>query len=1010
MNLPAPSYRSNGTPASSAVPDSSWIERPSQALELAPLSLDQILEKAYKHLACVVQVLPEPWPGCVLIFSITHGDEAATVFSITANTFHSAWREGSIRARQWAWARRLDSASLRIDWAEEVAQQGLANQRLSSRGLDKLVKKNGALTDPSFEHTVLLQQALGCSATALPEWLQPILASKAAPQPFLILHMRGVFIEPFAAAVSSFPRSTLASQWLIKDASRMDLGLRLAASPAFMGLIMQQLPSGTWPQIHSLCEHLIVQHSLLLELRSERLNGQPSAAYQAITQAIARATDYAIEHVNPAPHEQAFALLVVAISTKEGIHSVDNKPLLYAKLNVLASQVQQAFGLNVCKDQLQPESLHAQAIESPKAIAILQLLALQAYAFCGARQSSPHSAANVDWPSELPPSWLQMLVQHFERPYNHKPEWLGTALIEAHELHASLQLSTSNGLLCHRRMLKQLDGLHQRFIWPELAIFLTQEQQKQAFFITERPFFDQTKPSTSQQAFLLIQTAASVALVQWLEQSQAAISLEQQASSGEQSHDHVPMRWSSQHLAQLTEGTWLLPHGMKTPPAVTGLTVTRHNHAPGAAVLVRQQGDSLGVHPAMTATLRPSALILASKGNAPATDLPILQIPNLAKALDTLAHTARQRVQAKVIAITGCVGKTSTLRMLAQCLLGTSASYQGPMLQQDSTLQMINWSDSAPWVLAELSLEKAPQHLAMLAPDILVVTNFPQELLWPDTARSQEYAQQKILQLMPLMRRGSVLVFNGALAGSAALQAMATRCDIRLISFGPHDQATLVEHGYDNDGLLAVKLQTTPTPDQAPGTDVVEIQLQAHGHHMALNAQAALTVLHALELPLTTSASALVRWSPLPGAGKSEYFPENIALLDHSNTSEILATRAAFAHLLMHAPQACQRVVVFGGVRAHHSDAENLYTAQLQIAPLIRSTATRRVLLYGIAMADLAQQLHDQPHVSWYEDLNQLIKSLLYSLQPHDAVLLVGRALVNLGIVANAIRELSYEA
>ena len=181
---------------------------------------------------------------------------------------------------------------------------------------------------------------------------------------------------------------------------------------------------------------------------------------------------------------------------------------------------------------------------------------------------------------------------------------------------------------------------------------------------------------------------------------------------------------------------------------------------------------------------------------------------------------------------------------------------------------------------------------------------------------------------------------------------------------------------------------------------------------MALNAQAAVAVLHALHCPLKSSAQALSRWSPLPGAGQAEHLPHNIVLLDHSNTQELLATQAAFGHLLDHAPQAMQRLVVLGGVKPADAvslstaAAHSLHSAQLQIEPLLRSTATRRVLLYGQAMVGLAQQLKDQSQVSWYEDLNQLIQSLLQCLQPHDTVLLVGRAIVNLSIVAGALREI----
>ena len=53
----------------------------------------------------------------------------------------------------------------------------------------------------------------------------------------------------------------------------------------------------------------------------------------------------------------------------------------------------------------------------------------------------------------------------------------------------------------------------------------------------------------------------------------------------------------------------------------------------------------------------------------------------------------------------------------------------------------------------------------------------------------------------------------------------------------------------------------------------------------------------------------------------------------------------------------------------------------------------------------LAAALADLLHVNWYDDLNQLICSLLRTTHKGDTVLLAGRATTNLALAADAIRD-----
>ncbi|MBA4005130.1 MAG: Mur ligase, partial [Delftia sp.] len=178
--------------------------------------------------------------------------------------------------------------------------------------------------------------------------------------------------------------------------------------------------------------------------------------------------------------------------------------------------------------------------------------------------------------------------------------------------------------------------------------------------------------------------------------------------------------------------------------------------------------------------------------------------------------------------------------------------------------------------------------------------------------------------------------------------------------------------------------------------------LQSDGHHMALNAQAALAALHALGYAPAQVQASLAHWQPMIGAGQPQFLPSGICLLDHSLSNHLLSMTAAFSQLQSVAPHVSRRLIVLAGIQPGQASID---AAQLALEPLVRDAQARRVLLYGEPLRPLAAALGDLLHVNWYDDLNQLICSLLRTTHKGDTVLLAGRATTNLALAADAIRD-----
>ena len=106
------------------------------------------------------------------------------------------------------------------------------------------------------------------------------------------------------------------------------------------------------------------------------------------------------------------------------------------------------------------------------------------------------------------------------------------------------------------------------------------------------------------------------------------------------------------------------------PEAITGLSIDSRTIAPGEAYFAIK-GDVHDGHDFVAAALKAGAalaVVETAQRDKFATDAPLLVVDDVLAGLVDLAHAARARLAAQVIAVTGSVGKTSTKEALRRVL------------------------------------------------------------------------------------------------------------------------------------------------------------------------------------------------------------------------------------------------------------------------------------------------------------------------------------------------------
>jgi len=250
-----------------------------------------------------------------------------------------------------------------------------------------------------------------------------------------------------------------------------------------------------------------------------------------------------------------------------------------------------------------------------------------------------------------------------------------------------------------------------------------------------------------------------------------------------------------------------------------------------------------------------------------AEDAPLLVVPDVLRALEDLGRAARARTTAKVVGITGSVGKTSTKEMLRAILGGqgrvhaAEASYNN---HWGVPLTLARMPEETEFAVIEIGMnhpgEIAP--LARLADlDVAMITTVAPAHL--EAFESVEGIAHEKASILDGLRAGGVAVLNADVETAAILRDKAVAVGARIVGFGLSDRAEW--------RILSVDIADEATVVRATrrGQPLL-FKVLSPGRHFATNALGALAVAEALGCDPAITACDIGRWSPPSGRGTRE--------------------------------------------------------------------------------------------------------------------------------------------
>ena len=343
-------------------------------------------------------------------------------------------------------------------------------------------------------------------------------------------------------------------------------------------------------------------------------------------------------------------------------------------------------------------------------------------------------------------------------------------------------------------------------------------------------------------------------------------------------------------------------------------------------------------------------------------------------ALGALGREIRGRSSARVVAITGSTGKTSTKDILAAMCrphAKTVAAEAGHNNEVGLPLTLTRIEPDTEVVVCEMGMRGLGQIAELCAvarPDVGVVTSIgPVHLELLGTIENVAQAKAEVVASLPV--GGTAIVPDEPL-----LEPYLGRDDIEVKRFGEKNVASFAR---TEDGCRVVfALEGEP----------LELEFPFTARHQAQNAAAALRAVQALGLPLPEGRVdvELSRWrgeeSPLPGGG---------LLINDSYNANPTSMRAALEHL---AGQDGRKVAILGEMAELGPTAPEYHR---EFGELVGDLGIDVVLGVG----ELARAYGGE----WVEDATRAAERAPELVQPGDVVLVKGSRAVGLEVVAEAL-------
>jgi UDP-N-acetylmuramoyl-tripeptide--D-alanyl-D-alanine ligase len=427
--------------------------------------------------------------------------------------------------------------------------------------------------------------------------------------------------------------------------------------------------------------------------------------------------------------------------------------------------------------------------------------------------------------------------------------------------------------------------------------------------------------------------------------------------------------------------------------SVNGLSIDTRTIKEGD-LFVALKGDNRDGHDFVRAAFDAKAAAALVTHTPDGVTGPLLTVGHTQRGLEDLARAARSRSNAKIIAVTGSAGKTTTKEILAvacNALGRTHASAASYNNHWGVPLSLASLPRDAEFGIFEVGMNhfgELRNLVSFVRPHVALVTTIaPAHLEFFGNCESIADAKSEIFEgLMP----GGAALIPADSPYAERLKARARQAQVStIIGFGITGESKLLSFTPDGEGMR-VKADILGR--------AVDCFVGAPGAHIAQNVVGALTAVALLEGDVLNAAAALRNFTALKGRG-ARFAANGIAVIDESYNANPASMAAALALL---GGASGRKIAVLGdmlemgeGGIAHHAG----------LAEPIAANNVDLVFAGGAQMKALWDALPAKSRGAYAETSSVLLPQVLGALKPGDTVLVKGSNGAKMSVIIEALKE-----
>ena len=372
---------------------------------------------------------------------------------------------------------------------------------------------------------------------------------------------------------------------------------------------------------------------------------------------------------------------------------------------------------------------------------------------------------------------------------------------------------------------------------------------------------------------------------------------------------------------------------------------------------------------------------------------PLLTVGHTQRGLEDLARAARARSNAKILAVTGSAGKTTTkeiLRLACDALGRTHASAASYNNHWGVPLSLASLPRDAEYGIFEVGMNhfgELRNLVSFVKPHVALITTIaPAHLEFFGNCESIADAKSEIFE--GLLPGGAALVPADS-AYAERLKARAHQAQVsRIVSFGQKGEARLISCTPEGEGMrVAADILGV----------AVDCYVGAPGAHIAQNVVGALAAVALLDGNVLNAAAALKNFAPLKGRG-ARFVAGGVHVIDESYNANPASMAAALALL---GTSKSRRIAVLGdmlemgeGGIAHHAG----------LAAPIEANKVDLVFASGSQMKALWDALPASRRGAYAENSTALAPKLMAAVKAGDTVLVKGSNGAKMSVIIEALK------